>query len=337
MVRIGIVGAGAMGAEHAFVFSEMAGAQVVGVFSRSEARASAVAGSCGATACTDAAALVGSDAVDAIDVCTPSRDHAPFVLAALAAGKHVFCETPLALRLDEARQMRDAARAAGRLLQVGLLMRSIAPYAHVKALADSGERGRLLSLTTWRLGSYLRPGSPEHKAHYSDPSTELMTFDLDFANWLFGAPTRLAATAAGEARGGPGEITAALAYGGGRCATVQASGLMPVGSPFMAGFRALFEDAAFELRNVFQPDGPPQSSFTVSDDRAPPQEVGLAGDNPYAVELRRFVDCIEGRAEPALLDADRAIEALVLSHATQASLARGGGTVEVARWADPGD
>lgn len=329
MLRVGIIGAGAMGAEHAYVFGEMADVEVAGVFSRTEARATAVAATCGAAACTDAARLIEDPAVDAIDVCTPSAEHAPFVLAAVAAGKHVFCETPFALDLGEARRMRDTARAAGRLLQVGLLMRVAAPYAHVKALADSGAHGRLVSLATWRLGSYLRPGSPEHKAHYSEPSTELMTFDFDFANWLLGPPSQLAAGAAGEASGGPGEITALLSYPGGRSACVQASGLLPIGCPFMAGFRALFEGAVYELRNVFEANGPPQTSFTVGDDRSAPHDVELEGENPYAVELRRFVDCIERRADPALLDADRAIEALVLSHATQASLASGGAAVDV--------
>src|SRR5581483_6619152 len=101
MIRVGIVGAGAMGAEHALVLGEMADVRVAGVFSRTEARASAVAQSCGAQAYTDAAALIESDAVDAISICTPSENHAPFVLAALAAGKHVFCETPFALELGE--------------------------------------------------------------------------------------------------------------------------------------------------------------------------------------------------------------------------------------------
>src|SRR6185312_411411 len=122
MVRVAIVGAGAMGAEHAYVFGEMDDVEVVGVFSRSEARAKAVAATCGAAAYADAAALIENAAVEAVDVCTPSAEHAPFVLAALAAGKHVFCETPFALDLGEARRMRDAARAGGRLLQVGLLM-----------------------------------------------------------------------------------------------------------------------------------------------------------------------------------------------------------------------
>ncbi len=66
-----------------------------------------------------------------------------------------FAKAPLALDLDQAQRMRDAARRAGRLLQVGLLMRSVSAYGHVEAVARSGEHGRLLSITTWRLGSYL--------------------------------------------------------------------------------------------------------------------------------------------------------------------------------------
>ena len=96
--------------------------------------------------------------------------------------------------------MRHAARRANRLLQVGLLMRSLPAYEHIKAVAASGEHGRLLSVATWRLGSYLHPDAPDHKAHYGDPSTELMTFDFDFIQWLMGPPSRLSASAARAGR-----------------------------------------------------------------------------------------------------------------------------------------
>src|SRR6185437_2130466 len=216
--------------------------------------------------------------------------------------------------MDDAIAMRDAARAAGRLLQVGLLMRSIEAYAHLEKTVRSGPHGRLLSLSTWRLGSYLHPEAPDHKAHYGDPTAELMTFDLDFANWLFGKPTGISAA-------GAGEVTALLDYGDGRSATIAASGLMPPGSPFTVGFRALFEGAVFELQQIFR-DGPPEITFTIAEGRAAPQPLDLAGRNPYEIELRRFVDCIAGRADPALLDADRAVEALELSLAVRRALGR---------------
>jgi len=65
--------------------------------------------------------------------------------------------------------------------------------------------------------------SDHHKAHYGAPSTELMTFDLDFAGWLMGPPARLSAA-------GSGEVTALLGWADGRSATIAASGLMPAGN-----------------------------------------------------------------------------------------------------------
>jgi UDP-N-acetylglucosamine 3-dehydrogenase len=285
------------------------------LFSRHPARAAAVAAVCKAQPFTDAAALIRHADVDAIDVCLPSENHHDVVVPALEAGKHVFCESPLALDLDQAQRMRDAARRAGRLLQVGLLMRSVSAYGHVEATSRSGEQGRLLSVTTWRLGSYLHAEAPDHKAHYGDPSTELMTFDFDFVRWLLGRPQSLSASAARLPDGRPGEISAVLTYPEGRHATVIASGLMPPASPFTVGFRALFERAAFEHLTTFS-GGPPKTSLTITTSATPARAVPVANRNPYEVELQRFVDCVRGRADPALLDADRAIEALRLSLAT---------------------
>lgn len=317
-IRIAILGAGSMGTVHAAAYAAMPDVSVAGVFSRDPARAAAAAAICKAQPVADAAALIQRDDIDAIDVCLPSAVHHDVVVAALEAGKHVFCESPLALDLGQARRMRDAARRTGRLLQVGLLMRSVAAYRHVEAAARSGEHGRLLSITTWRLGSYLHADAPDRKDHYGDPSTELMTFDFDFVHWLMGEPQSLSASAARTSDGRPGEISALLSYPGGRHATVIASGLMPPGSPFTVGFRALFERAAFAHLTTFS-EIPPKSSFTITTGATPAQPVPVVNRNPYEVELQRFVDCIRGRADPALLDVDRAIEALRLSVATSES------------------
>ena len=117
-LRIGLLGAGTMGAAHAAAYADVADASVVGVFSRDSTRARAVAAMRKAEAFADATALIEHDGIDAIDVCLPSALHHDVVVRALAAGKHVFCESPLALDLDEAQRMKDAARRADRLLPV---------------------------------------------------------------------------------------------------------------------------------------------------------------------------------------------------------------------------
>ncbi|MFI4975568.1 MAG: Gfo/Idh/MocA family protein [Caulobacterales bacterium] len=318
-IRIGILGAGAMGAEHAYCFNLIDGVQVVGVYSRDPVRAAAAAKECGAAPVTDTTLLIDDPTIDAIDVCLPTPIHAPFVLRALERGKHVFCETPLALDMAEGSRMRDAARRAGRLLQVGLLTRSISACALVKQAVDTGAHGRLLSLTACRLGSYLREGATDHKDHYSDPTTELMTFDFDFVGWVMGPPSRLSASAT-RSNAQLTEVSALLEYADGRTATVLASGVMPATYPFKVGFRALFEDALIESEASFSQGGPPRVSLALFPRSGEVQIPDAPPANPYQIELERFVACIRGAAEPDLLDVDRALEALALSLATQASL-----------------
>jgi predicted dehydrogenase len=318
-VKVGILGAGAMGSEHAYVYGEVANVQVAGVFSRNRERAELVARPRGALAVTDPFVLVDDPTIDAIDICLPSANHHQFVIAALERGKHVFCETPFALTLPDARAMIAAARASKRILMVGLLLRSAAHYEHIHRAARSGEFGKLLSVTTYRLGSYLRAGGFDNKEHYSEPSIELMTFDFDFIQWLMGPPTRLSASAVYTERGTPGEIAAVLDYDDACSVTVLASGIMPKSFAFSAGFRVLFEKGAFELNTVFG-DGPPSSTFLFYPEDGTPGKLAIAGHNPFEKELRLFIAAVRGEADPSLLDAPRALEALLLSLATQRSL-----------------
>lgn len=321
-VRIGIIGTGTMAAAHAAAYAEIPGIEIVGVCGRGRERTRTIAALCKAEALSDVTALLRETSVEAIDVCLPTEVHSAFVIPALDQGKHVFCETPLALRLEDARHMLAAARRNKRLLQVGLLMRATAAYAHIKEVEESGENGRLLSLSTYRLGSYLLPGLPGRKKHYGEPSTELMTFDFDFAQWVMGKPERLSASATCDAVGNPGETTALLSYRDGRHAAILASGLMPAGFPFSVGFRAVFERAAFVLQNTFE-GGPPRSEFVVYADGKRGMAVAVESRNPYVEELRHFADCVRGHADFEKFDAERAIEALALSAATQRSLSEG--------------
>jgi predicted dehydrogenase len=316
-VRIGLLGAGAMGAEHAYCYGQMAEVVVTKVFSRDRGKAAAAADPLGAESTDDALGLIGDPAIDAIDVCLPTPIHGEFVIASLEAGKHVFCETPLSLDPAEGERMRDAARRAGRLLQVGLLMRSIAACRLVKQAADSGEYGRMIHVTAHRLGSYLRADAPDHKDHYSDPTTELMTFDLDFVGWLLGRPNAVAAVG-GAWRGLDGDVSAHLSFEGGRAATVLASGIMPPSFPFTTGFRAVFEEAVIVSETVIR-DGDFSSATHLFRNGAATQP-DLRLSNPYQVELEHFIGCVRGAADVELLDVDRALEALALSRAIQACL-----------------
>ncbi len=90
--------------------------------------------------------------IDAVSICTPNSFHEPITLAAVAAGKHVLCEKPLALDLAGARRMADAARAAGVVTAVNFRYRFIPAAGFVRDLIARGELGEIYHV----YGNYLQ-------------------------------------------------------------------------------------------------------------------------------------------------------------------------------------
>ncbi|MCH8815271.1 MAG: Gfo/Idh/MocA family oxidoreductase [Chloroflexi bacterium] len=305
-----------MGETHAHAYQGLAGVEIAAIYGRTESKVRSVAESVGCLATADLQKLLDDPTIEAVDVCLPSSLHREFVVKALDAGKHVFCETPLALTAEDAEAMIGTARSSDRLLLVALLMRSIAEYQHIQRAVMSGELGRPLAVYAYRLGSYLRRESSEFKEHYGDPTIELMTFDFDVLNWLFGLPNEVYAVATDGPDGTPGHVVAALRYDD-FVANVEASGLMPTGFPFSVGIRVVGETECLELSTTF-PNGVPET--TLASYAGESEEVRVNGHDPYMAECQYFVECVRGDADPQLLSAERALEALRLSIAIQDSL-----------------
>ncbi len=145
-VRIGFFGAGLIAGFHA---RSLAAAQkrhehtLAAVYDAVGTRADEFAGWTGASVCASEAELL--DAVDAVYVCTWTSEHERLVDLAVDAGKPVFCEKPLATDLAGAQRM--AARVAGVINQVGLVLRTSPSLALLEQLVKDDASGRLISVT----------------------------------------------------------------------------------------------------------------------------------------------------------------------------------------------
>ncbi len=87
--------------------------------------------------------LIHDDEVDAVILCTPNHLHAPLALAAARAGKHILCEKPLALNLDEAREMLVAVSSAGVAHMTAFTYRFVPAMRYLKHLVDAGHFGTI--------------------------------------------------------------------------------------------------------------------------------------------------------------------------------------------------
>ena len=147
-VRLAIIGAGLMGADHARIVAEdLPGAHLQVVCDMDKARATRVAEALGAEAAFDPEAVIARADVDAVIVASPDFTHAPLSLACIAAGKRVLCEKPLSQSSAECLTVMEAEEAAGaKFVQLGFMRRFDQAYVEMKAALDQGRLGRALMM-----------------------------------------------------------------------------------------------------------------------------------------------------------------------------------------------
>ncbi|MDP2739183.1 MAG: Gfo/Idh/MocA family oxidoreductase [Pseudorhodobacter sp.] len=160
-VGVGLIGTGFMGKTHALAWRNVRAVlgQAIGAVAAPElamlcdtplARAEAHAAQFGfARATDDWRALVADPAVQVVSITTPNQLHHDMALAALVAGKHVWCEKPMALTLAQAQAMAVAARAAGVVTLVGYNYLRNPAYRHAQRLIAAGAIGRVVQFRGW--------------------------------------------------------------------------------------------------------------------------------------------------------------------------------------------
>jgi myo-inositol 2-dehydrogenase/D-chiro-inositol 1-dehydrogenase len=183
-VRVGVIGVGMIGQDHIRRITQvLTGGAVTAVNDVDAERAGQVAaGLPGTIVHATAAGLVADDNVDAVLVASWGAAHEEQVLAALAAGKPVFCEKPLAPSSDACLRIMEAELAAGRrLVQVGFMRRYDAGYRAMKATLDDGDLGVPLLMHC----AHRNPSVPPYfttEMTISDSSVH----EIDIVRWLFG-------------------------------------------------------------------------------------------------------------------------------------------------------
>jgi len=182
-LRIGVVGAGAMGAAHVRTLAtSVSGAEVTRIYDLDPDRAAAVAATAGASPAPSESAVIESPDVDAVVIAAPDPLHAELTLACLKRGLPVLCEKPLATNAEDARQILDAEAATGRtLVQVGFMRRFDPGYLAMRRALTDGDIGEP------RLLHCVHRNPSAHPTATSDGVVRnSMVHELDVARWLLG-------------------------------------------------------------------------------------------------------------------------------------------------------
>ena len=330
MPRIAVIGAGAWGLNHVrVVASEATLAAVVDPDRDALARARAIAV---VPALTDPDHILADPSVEAVVIASPAATHAALACAALAAGKHVLVEKPLAMSLADARVVAEAAGRSGRVAMVGHLMVYHPAVVRLRTLLRSGALGSLHYLHSTRVN--LGRIRSDENALWSFGPHDLSMIDI----LLERQPMTVAARGQSVLQNGVEDVVfLTLRYATGEMAHIHLSWLSPrkerrltlVCSQKMVEF----DDVASEMLRIYDKgyDRPPTFTeyaqyLTLRDGNV--QIPQLAMDEPLRLQLRHFVACIRDGATPQT-DIASGVRVIEVLEAAQHSLQMDGVPVEL--------
>ena len=302
-LRGGVIGAGVFGGYHARQYARLDGVVLSAVLDPHPDRAAKVAVPLGGRAFHEMEAFL--EAVDVVTIASPGTCHAEHAMAALAAGKPVYIEKPIAVSVADGEKIRAAAAAKGLVVACGHQERVV---FRAMGLLDVPEPPLLLEA--------MRHGPPSHRSQDISAILDLMVHDIDLALSLSRAEP---VTAEGEgARGASGNWDVAHAevtFDDGFTCRFDVSREAPDRDRTMRVVYPSGEVAIDFVARTFRNTTP----FALNPDFADTP----AGKDPLGASVEGFLQAVRGKAPRPIVTAEEAIRALDLALAVEQALERG--------------
>ncbi len=343
MVQIGILGTGFMAVQHLKAYARLPDARVVALCNPSgrnlDGNFAGIAGNVGdgavpqldmasVLAYRDPGELFADQRIDLIDICTPTKTHVAHCLGALASGKHVLVEKPIARTSLDARRIAKAAALAGergRYLMPAMCIRFWPEYRWLKQAIVDGRYGRVLDARfrrvaqapSWGHGHFLQ-GTESGGALF-----DLHIHDVDFAQYCFGRPQRITASGYSKVSGAIDHVLALYHYPGGPVVSLEGSWAMTDGFGFNMAFTVNFEHATVDFDS-----GRGNEALRLFIAGRPVEILQPPGTDGYVGEIGYFLAAIQSGIPPTIVTPIDAVSSLELCETEERSI-REGVSIEV--------
>jgi predicted dehydrogenase len=341
MIKIGIAGIGFIGWIHYLAYQKVRGAKVTAFCEQIPKRQKGdwrdIKGNFGPPGelvdvsqmqvYSDLDALVADPDVDVVDVCLPPGLHADVTIKALKAGKHVFCEKPMALTTAECRRMVAAAEKSGKQMFIAHVLPYFPEYLHARKLIDSGRYGKLLG------GNFKRVISdPLWLKDFYDPvrvggpMLDLHVHDAHLIRLLYGMPTQV--NSVGRMRGDVVEyFDTVFRFADPEVVVRATSGVInQQGRVFTHGFEIHLEKATLHFEFAGFADGPELMPLKVLTSNGKVVRPKLGDGDPvrgFEGEIKEVLRCVKSGQPSSVLSGELARDAVVLGHKQTESVRKG--------------
>jgi predicted dehydrogenase len=331
MIRIGIIGLGFMGRTHYEAYQKLPQAQVVMVADQDPKRAAGdLSGGWGnlgtggiqqlpmdrIRGTTEFKELINDPNVDIIDICVPTPGHVDLAIAALATGKNVMCEKPMAISSAEARKIAAAAAAAKGFFMPAMCVRFWPEWQWLKRAVAEGHYGKVRSATFRRLGSMPAGWFKEGKLS-GGAVVDLHVHDTDFIYHLFGKPHGVFTRGYSKTSGEIDHLITHYLYDGNPLIVAEGGWTLADGWPFSMKYTVNFDRATADY------DSGRASGPLILYGEGKAETIEASKVDGFVGELSYFIECVKTGTKPDRVTADDAVMGLQIIEAEKKSIESG--------------
>jgi len=329
MQKVAIIGAGFVGAIHAKACLNSKLLDLEAICDANEEAGKKLAAECGCAYFSDAQSMLSKCDAAIVVICLPTFLHKQAILLAAGHGKHIVCEKPVVLTLEDIDEIISATKKAGVLFMAAQVIRFWPEYVAIKQMYDEGAFGDVKMVCASRLAQH-----PNWASWHKDPNKsggglfDLHLHDIDAVYHMFGSPKRVYAVGWQSETGCYNHVVSTLTFKNGLSAVVEGGWDMTENYPFTMSFRIVGEaktaeytmSAGFNLEDIESS----RRDLHVFENSKQPRRVNIdTGEDAYRSELEYFAGCVESNKPPAIITPEQSREVIGIMLAIQKSLETG--------------
>lgn len=297
MIKVALVGIGGMGKVHFDCYKNIEDAKIVAVCDVRTDMAREKVDDENITVYASYDELLEKEAIDVIDICTPSYLHRDMSIKALEKGINVLCEKPMSLSSDDTKEITATVEKSGKLFMTAHVVRFMTPYMYLKNVINSKELGTLLRLDMKRISAIPKwsweDWMRDTKKSGGTPF-DLSIHDIDFVQYVLGEPKEVRGVYH-KLKNNNDYIVSELIYDD--CIVSAEGAWYNYDIPFNAEFSAVFSDGMLKYQDGKMIKNGEEIELNigeVSNDTG----INISGTDGYGGEIEYFISCVKNNQKP---------------------------------------
>ena len=329
MQKIAIIGAGFIGAVHAAACDNSKLLTLSAISDVNEKAGKEIAQKYGCAYYNDADKMLSECDVDIVSICVPTNFHKEYIVLAAKHKKHIVCEKPVTLTMEDMDEILSAVESAGVKFMVAQVLRFWPEYVAIKQMYDNGDFGEIKMIYANRLAQH-----PNWTQWHRNPKNsggglfDLHLHDIDVISYFFGSVKRVFAVGWKSETGCYNHVVSTITFNNGINAVIEGAFDMTENYPFTMSFRLVGETktaeysmvAGFNLEDISSSH---RNLYIFRNGQTPVREEIDESEDAYQTQLDYFADCVEKDISTTIITPQQSREVLRVMVAIRQSLETG--------------